>query len=216
MILVTPSNQKESRLGEKIPHKLYQVPFDPGFIEEFIVKTAIEEGILRAINNMNELQRVACDHLLNNTKLLQDLRNFDLIVYEGAALCTVLVADLLGIPRVVIFPISPNVATSSYFKIPLPVSYVPSQMTTLTSKMSFIQRLANLGAYIMSLLASHIMFTSSMSPLKDKYNITPEISYHEALGNVELLIIEADFVLEYPQPLLPGLSIIKFKKQSCN
>ncbi len=207
MVLVTPTNKNESRTGEKIPHKMYQVPIDPDFIEQIVVKTAIEEGMLKAIFHMVDVQRVACDHLLNNTKLLQDLRNFDLIVYEGAALCTVLVADLLGIPRVVIFPVSPNVASSSYFKIPLPVSYVPSQMTTFTSKMSFIQRLGNLGAYVISQLLSHAML-SSMSPLKDKYNITPGISYHDAIGNVELLIIEADFALEYPQPLLPGLFLI--------
>lgn len=171
------------------------------------MKTAIEEGMMKALINMNELQRLACDHLLNNTELLQDLKNFDLIVYEGGALCTVLVAELLGLPRVVIFPCSPNVATAPFFKIPFPVSYIPSQMGTFTSKMSFIQRVANLGAYIISQLVSLAMFTSCMSPLKDKYNITPETSFHESIGDVELLIIEGDFAIEYPQPLLPGLSI---------
>lgn len=205
MVLVKPSSEKESRSDEKIPHKTYQIPFDSAFIEEFVVKTAIEEGMFRAVIKMNELQRVACDHLLNNTELLQDLRNFDLMIYEGSALCSVLVSDLLGVPRVVIFPVSPNVPTASYFKIPLPVSYVPVHMTSFTSKMSFTQRLMNVGVYVFSQFTAHFMFASSMSPLKAKYNITPEISFHEALANYELLIIEADFALEYPQPLLPGL-----------
>ncbi|XP_078343767.1 UDP-glucuronosyltransferase 1A1-like [Oculina patagonica] len=204
VVLVIPTEEKKSRTGEKIPHKTYQVPFDYAFFEEFVVKTGIEEGMLRLTINRNELQRVACEYLLNNTELIQDLRNFDLIVYEAGATCTPLVADLLGIPRVVIIPVSPNIQMSSYLKIPFPVSYVPSMMTTFTSKMSFIQRLANLGLYIFTQLALHVMITSSMSPLKDRYNITPEISYHEALDNVELAIIEADFALEYPQPLLPG------------
>ncbi|KAL9957741.1 hypothetical protein ACROYT_G034677 [Oculina patagonica] len=203
VVLVAPSNQKESRTGEKIPHKTYQVPFDPAFVEEFVVKTAIEEGIWRLIINRIELQRVACEHLLNNTELFQELKNFDLIVFEAGASCIPLVADLLGVPRVVIIPVSPNVPMSSHLKIPSPASYVPSMMTTFTSEMSFIQRLANLGLYIFTQLAV-VMITSSMSLLKDKYNITPGISYHEAIGNNELVIIEADFALEYPQPLLPG------------
>lgn len=44
-----------------------------------------------------------------------------------------------------------------------------------------------------------------MIPLKKKYNITPDISYSEAVARFELVIIEADFALEYPQPLLPCL-----------
>ena len=76
MVLVKPSNENKSRSDEKIPHKTYQIPFDSTFIEEFVVKMAIEEGILKALINMNELQRVACEQLLNNTELLQSLRNF--------------------------------------------------------------------------------------------------------------------------------------------
>ena len=214
MVLVKPSSEKESRSDEKIPHKTYQVPFDSTYIEEFVVKMAIEEGMLEALIKMNELQRVSCEQLLNNTELLQSLRNFDLVVYEGAALCSVLVADLLGLPHVIIFSVSPNVPTSPFFQIPLPVSYVPVQMTSLTSKMSFIQRLMNFGVYIFSQFVTHFMFTTSMSPLKEKYNITPEISYEEALANYELLIIEADFALEYPQPLLPGLHNVWVQKIS--
>ena len=214
MVLVKPSSEKESRSDDKIPHKTYQVPFNSTFIEEFVVKMAIEEGIFKALFKMNELQRVACDQLLNNTELLQSLRNFDLVVYEGAALCSVLVADLLGIPRVIIFPVSPNVPTSPFFQIPLPVSYVPIDMTSFTSKMSFTQRLMNFGVYIFSPFATRFMFSTSMSPLKEKYNITPDRSFYEALANYELLIIEADFALEYPQPLLPGLHNVRVQKMS--
>ena len=197
--------ESKSRSDEEVPHKTYQVPFDSTFIEKVVIKMAIEEGMLKAFFKMNELRRVDCEHLLNNTELLQSLRNFDLVVYEGAALCSVLVADLLGIPRVIIFPVSPNVPTSPFFQIPLPVSYVPIDMTSFTSKMSFTQRLMNFGVYVFSQFGTYFMFTTSMSPLKEMYNITPEISFQEALANYELLIIEADFALEYPQPLLPGL-----------
>ena len=205
--------ESKSRSDEEVPHKTYQVPFDSTFIEKVVIKMAIEEGMLKAFFKMNELRRVDCEHLLNNTELLQSLRNFDLVVYEGAALCSVLVADLLGIPRVIIFPVSPNVPTSPFFQIPLPVSYVPIDMTSFTSKMSFTQRLMNFGVYIFSPFATRFMFGTSMSPLKEKYNITPDISYYEALANYELLIIEADFALEYPQPLLPGIYLSSISQE---
>ncbi|KAJ7354802.1 UDP-glucuronosyltransferase 1-1 [Desmophyllum pertusum] len=155
---------------------------------------------------INERQKIACDSLLNDTELLQDLTNFDLIVHEHFAFCSVLVAELLGIPRVIIVSDSPNSGLSPYFKIPLPVSYVPSRFSSFTDKMSFIERLVNLGMHIFSQVVSHVLFARSMSPLKDRYNITPEISYHEAFGNAELVIFHADFAFEYAQPLLPVIS----------
>ena len=208
MVLVKPSlNQKDSAHNGRIPHKTYghqALPRDFGSPQK-VIKTAIEEGALKAIMMINEQQKIACDSLLNDTELLQDLTNFDLIVHEHFAFCSVLVAELLGIPRVIIVSDSPNSGLSPYFKIPLPVSYVPSRFSSFTDKMSFIERLVNLGMHIFSQVVSHVLFARSMSPLKDRYNITPEISYHEAFGNAELVIFHADFAFEYAQPLLPGL-----------
>ena len=178
------------------------MPFDPGSLEEFAAKTAIEEGIIMTLIYLNELKRVKCNHLLNDTELLQDLRSFDLIVYEASAHCSVLVAKLLGIPRVVICPVGPNAGVGSHYNIPLPVSYVPTRFTRFTSKMSFTQRLVNLGLHIFNQLVLQIFLARFSSPFKDKYNIT---SHREALINDELVILPADFALEYPQPLLPGL-----------
>ena len=179
-------HRNESRSSDKIPHKLYQVPFDPGSLEEFAAKTAIEEGIIMTLINLTELQRVACDHLLNDTELLQDLRNFDLIVFEGSAQCSVLVSKLLGIPRVVIVAVGPSHGVASHYNIPLPVSYVPTRFTQFTNKMSFTQRLVNLGLYILNHLVLQILFARFSSPLKDKYNIT---SHREACVNDELVIL---------------------------
>lgn len=217
VVLVIPSTEKESRSDEKIPHKIVQVPFDRSdFGMELVMRTAIEEGMFRAVIKLTEFQRVTCEQLLNNTELLKELRNFDLIVYEASSACSVLVSHLLDIPNVVIFPFSPNVLGSSYFKIPLPLSYVPLHaVTTFTSKMSFTQRLMNVGLYVFYQFALHFMTDTPMVHLKEKYNIAPEISYSEAVANFELLIIAADFALEYPQPLLPGLYITYFFKTYC-
>ena len=191
--------------NEKIPHKIYTVPYEPGFSEEMVVKPAIDGNMLSGVWAMNKALRVLCECLLNDTKLLQELKDFDLIVYEGPAFCAVLVGDLLDIPRVVIAPGSPSAPFASFHMIPTPVSYVPQYVTGFSCNMTFIQRVINLGAYFAGQLFLKMMFAESMSPLKIKFNIKPEISYEEAVADVELVIMLADFALEYPQPLTPGI-----------
>ena len=74
-----------------------------------------------------------------------------------------------------------------------------------TDKMSFMQRAINVAFYAISQVVYDSLMEISMVPLKAKYNITPEISYREAFGKAELVIFSADFALEFPQPLLPGM-----------
>ena len=47
-----------------------------------------------------------------------------------------------------------------------------------------------------------------MNNLKIKFNIKPERSFQEAIGDAEMVIITADFALEYPLPLLPGIQVV--------
>ena len=51
-----------------------------------------------------------------------------------------------------------------------------------------------------------------MNALKVKYNINPERSFQESAGDAEMVLITADFALEYPQPLIPG---IHYKTSIC-
>ena len=116
-----------------------------------------------------------------------------------------LVGDLLGIPRVVIAPGPPNAVFAPYHMIPSPASYIPQQLPGFSCNMTFIQRVINLGTYFVSKLLMNLMLACSMSPLKAKYNITTKITYSEAIADVELVVILANFAMEYAQPLLPGI-----------
>ena len=51
-----------------------------------------------------------------------------------------------------------------------------------------------------------------MNSVKYKYSIKPERTFQEAVGDAELLIINADFALEYPQPLLPGMELTVYSR----
>lgn len=210
--MLVVSSDAQIKSSDKIPHKTFKVPYEPGFTEELIIKPAIEENLLKAIWNLNQIHRVLCECFLNSTELLQELKGFDLIVYEAAAMpFAVLVADLLHIPRVVIAPGPPNAVFAHLHMIPMPVSYIPQRFTGFSCNMTFIQRVINLGTYVFTKLLMDMMFAYSMSSLKVKYNITPEVTYNEAIANVELVIVLADFAMEYAQPLLPGRSKKQFK-----
>ena len=193
--------------NENLPHFIYKVPYEPGFSEELLVKPAIDGNQLKGMWALAQVEKVMCECLLNDTKLLQELKDFDLLVYEGAALCAVLLGEHLEIPRVVIAPGPPNAAFAPFHMIPTPVSYVPQQLTGFSCNMTFIERVINLGVYYAGQLLLKVMFAQSVIPLKTKFHIKPEISYEDAVTNVELVIILADFALEFPQPLLPGIAI---------
>ena len=103
--------------------------------------------------------------------------------------------------------------------IPMPVSYVPQLLTGFTDKMTFMERVMNLGAYLGGLVMTNLAFARPMNALKVKYNIKPERDFKEALRDAELILITADFELEYPQPLLPGMKYFRMHQPNiipCN
>lgn len=88
--------------------------------------------------------------------------------------------------------------------IPTPVSYVPQAFTGFSDKMTFAERAMNVVACFGWHIFDLLVYGRQMNALKVKYSITPERSFREAVGSAELVIITADFALEYTQPLLPG------------
>ena len=94
MALIVSSDVKISS-NEKLPHFIYKVPYEPGFSEELLVKPAIDGNQLKGMWALAQVEKVMCECLLNDTKLLQELKDFDLLVYEGAALCAVLLGEHL-------------------------------------------------------------------------------------------------------------------------
>ena len=152
----------------------------------------------------------SCDAVLNSTDVLKELKSFDLLVHDGPlSMCGPLVSESLGIPRVEILMAAPTFGLNPM--IPMPVSYIAQSQLGFTDKMTFMERVINLMAYLGSKLVMELVISGMMNGLKEKYNITPERSYQEAVFDAEMVIITADFALEYPQPLLPGITNCDFE-----
>ncbi|KAJ7389215.1 UDP-glucuronosyltransferase 1-1 [Desmophyllum pertusum] len=202
--LVVPSSHK-IKPSEKVPHKIYQVPYKPGFIEDTMIRLELEGHKLELLFKMTaEVMPTLCESALNSTDILKELEGFDLIIYDSIAACGALLAEHLDIPRVEILPAPPNAPFVHNHMVPTPVSYVPQLLTGFSDKMTFVERVMNLGVYLGMRMFDKFGLGRSFNALKVKYNIKPERSFEEAVGDAELLIITADFALEYAQPLLPG------------
>jgi len=145
-----------------------------------------------------------CECLLNNSVLLQELKNFYLLVVDSHASCGVLLSEVLNIPNVMVVTGSPNDILTAYRKAPLPLSYVPLRGSGFPSNMTFIQRVRTLVDYCFIRLLMDLLFIRTMDDMKVKFNINPERSYSESFSDSALVLYLADFGLEFPQPLLPG------------
>ncbi|CAH3189234.1 unnamed protein product [Porites evermanni] len=204
--LVVPSSRK-LKTTDRLPlksHKIYQVPYKPGFEEEMI-RLDIEGRTFQFFMKMNEVLSTLCESILNSTEILKELEGFDLIIYDGISNGALLIGEKFDIPRVEILPDPPNVPFGGFaHMIPMPVSYVPQLITEFSNEMTFVERVLNLGAYLVSKLGVSLLSYRKMDALKVKYNIKPERSFEEALADAKMVIIGADFAVEYPQPLLPG------------
>ena len=202
--MVVPSSVKLNP-GEKVEHKIYQVPYKSEFFEHGLARLEIEGGKLQLMTKIGDMQITMCERFLQSTELQEKLKGVDIIVYETLAGCpATMLGERFDIPRVEILPLPLTTDFVSIHMVPLPVSYVPMLLTGFSDKMNFVERVINLGAYIGGKLFMYLVYYKPMNALKVKYDINPERSIQEAISNAELLISTADFALEYAQPLLPG------------
>ena len=198
------SSDRPIKRNEKIPHKTFQVPYKPGFVEDLLIRPALEGNRYSVGWDFHKVQLVMCECLLNSSALLQELTNFDLLVFDSHASCGVLLSEVLDIPNVMVVTGSPNDKMAAYRNAPLPLSYVPMRGSGFPSNMTFIQRVGTLVDYCFVRLLMDLFFIPTMDEIKVKFNINPERSYSESYSDSLLVLCLTDFALEFPQPLLPG------------
>ena len=201
------SSDRPAKADEKIPHKTFQVPYKHGFDEDLLIRPALEGNKYSVGWDFHKVQLVMCECLLNSSALLQEVKNFDLLVVDSHASCGVLLSEVLDISNVVVVTGSPIDMLTAYRKAPLPLSYVPIRGSGFPSNMTFIQRVRTLVDYCFVRLLMDLLFIRTMDNMKVKFNINPERSYSESISDSALVLYLADFVLEIPQPLLPGWSV---------
>ncbi|XP_077978887.1 UDP-glucuronosyltransferase 2C1-like [Glandiceps talaboti] len=152
-----------------------------------------------------------CDHVLGDQVLHTKLEksNFDLVVANVFVICPILLAHRISLPFVLVGNnrIHPMMDGNMY-NIPSNPAYVPCMATGLTSQMSFLQRLENVGHYAFSYVLYNFYMLPHYRHLQHKYNIRPDLTLHKMAEAAELFLYNTDFAFDYPRPLMPNVVLI--------
>ena len=145
-----------------------------------------------------------CDAMLDDTDVLEETKDADVVIGEFIYLCSSLVADKLSLPHVIIsaFPLYQPMAYA--FGMYLAPSYVPQFGMHLSNEWGFLERVRN----VLQWMLGYVTYTQDLCPLygkvKANHNITPGKSIKETLGRVDMIISQVQFGLEHPRPFYPS------------
>ncbi|EDV26496.1 uncharacterized protein TRIADDRAFT_23179 [Trichoplax adhaerens] len=134
-------------------------------------------------------------------------KTIDILVTDRGYLCNNLVAMAANKPHVVISPGSFNLHRGLLGN-PSPLSYIPQLGSGLPSAMNFKHRLLNCLFYVIWSSTHSIYFRSTVDKVNRHYKINPSMSAEETEYTPSLLLIPADFILEFPRPVLPNVKVI--------
>ncbi len=163
------------------------------------------KSILKTNALVEAMMRDQCESILIETDMLDRLRRdkFDLIIGDLWYICVGLVAQYVGVPFATITPASISMSLMSQMNAcPTDPSFIPDMITGLDHRMDFMERVINTLTVSMNSYMNRRML-SHYDQFKIKYNIKPEISMFETLGEAELWYINTDFAFEFPRPLMP-------------
>lgn len=167
------------------------------------------EGKLTLLEKINFWKDI-CAGLLENTQLLDSLREADLIVCDIASICCAIVADLLNVSRV---DLSPSGFTDPYLSFihnfPSPVALVPHGTVQFSKTLSFLNRIQNLMLYLLGYIVHEFIFIPPFEKLwRSKVKKSSFSSLNEVFRSSGLLLISSDFALEFPRPLGSHVKIV--------
>ncbi|XP_043733822.1 UDP-glucuronosyltransferase 1A3-like isoform X3 [Cervus elaphus] len=163
---------------------------------------------MTATKNLSLAFERSCEALLYNKDLIRDLNasSFDVVLTDPIYPCGAVLAKYLSIPAVFFLRFLPCDLDIEGTACPNPFSYVPKLLTRNSDHMTFFQRVKNL-LYPLSLKYlchfSFIPYARMASELLQR-----DVSLGEILGSASLWLFRADFVMEYPRPIMPNMVFI--------
>ena len=177
------------------------------YAKQFTAKSL--DGNFGIFDLLGFVQRLAedCNKMMSDDELFELLQkaNFTIAIVDHFYFCGIIYAHRLRLP-IVVFD------SSCYFSVldsgvPNPLSYIPMYNSELTNNMNFWERTMNILTY----LGIQLMFRYFRAPFLDiarKNNITDSYSGNNFFGTAELWLLNSDFSLEFPRPILPNMVYI--------
>ncbi|KAM9486443.1 UDP-glucuronosyltransferase-like isoform 1-T1 [Clarias gariepinus] len=218
MVVLVPETSLLIRGSDAYTTRIFKVPFTKDELDDIMKNT--QERFMKApafsniLENLSGLLRFtdmqvnACEALLYNEPLMQDLRDkhFDLMLTDPFLPCGPIIAEAFSLPVIYFLRGLPCGLDEDAAQCPAPPSYVPRLFVHLTDVMTFPQRVANvLMAGFDGFLCK--IFFSSFDELTSRY-LKKDISYKEVLEHASIWLHRYDFTFEYPKPVMPNMVTI--------
>ena len=188
------------------PEVNYRLMTDSVVIEEMADLMKSPTGALRLTDFGTSVVIPFCRALLIDRNFMKRLKeeNFDLMIVDIFSECGRILRDYLDVP-VILYSNFGFTPTSDIF-FPILTSFVcnPIAFVCNSDVMAFPQRVSN---FLVQTLSNYVFapyFLSKFQELREEtgFNVSLSVldSYREAL-----VILNIDFVLDYPRPMMPNL-----------
>ena len=170
------------------------------FTSDFISKTPI----FISFKLLTSKQKPYCNFFLSDKTVLDELQTADVVVGDSLYPCSSLAADMFDKHHVVVHLMGHvGIPQMSVLGITSYPSYVSEFGSLVPSRMSLLDRLWNVKAYLLNVLLTEAWIYPAYNEIKIKHKIKPEKSIRETMATVDLVLMEKDFVLQYAQPVPP-------------
>lgn len=106
-----------------------------------------------------------CDSILKNEQLMKTLHaaSFDAVLFDPMIICSDLVADVLGLPRIISLRFSPGGILERHCgHAPAPPSFVPPAALPYGDQMTFVERLISTVVYVFLSVTTELFWRLKM------------------------------------------------------
>ncbi|CAB3406343.1 unnamed protein product [Caenorhabditis bovis] len=161
-------------------------------------------AILPMIKGFLKTFEFNCQHIFNQTELIEQLRNekFDLAITESILICNHALIDHIGIENVIS---AESFLQSDIVKYasgePAFPSFFPTIFTADTDKMGFSARMTNTAAAIFAYWFAYIRYEYELDGIKKLYANGKD--YKELINRAAFHMINSNRFLDYPSATLP-------------
>lgn len=146
-----------------------------------------------------------CDAVFQNESLMERLvaTDFDVVIADPMFCCGLLLAHHLQAKVVITSPLAWNADIGKLVGNPTNPAWIPSAGTGFPTRMTFLQRLLNVilsGAFAPSRFIVPIL-----EEFKTQRGLVPGYSMVELYQRADLVLVQTDFAVEAPIPLMPNI-----------
>nr|XP_057937451.1 UDP-glucuronosyltransferase-like isoform X1 [Doryrhamphus excisus] len=219
VVVVVPESSLLMNASESYRTQHYKVPYTKAELDDkftelkdsvFIKSPEIARIVADALRliNFTGFQVKGCRALLNNQPLMSQLRKegFNVVLTDPFLPCGSVLAHIFNIPVVYFMRGLPCDLDVKANQCPVPMSYVPKAYSGNTDVMTFLQRVKNNIMGMAENLLCRVAY-AQFDVLVNDY-VEKDMTYKDLLSHAALWLNRADFVLQWPKPLMPNMVFI--------